>query len=160
MTHKFIYICPDEEATVYLAQKLSLISASGDVWALFGTLGMGKSVFSRAFIQKSCQVEEVPSPTFTLLQVYEASQFEIYHYDLYRLKDPEEIWELNMEEAMYSAVCLIEWPEKMGAYLPRDVFRLEITPTKNNGRRIEISVTSDDKAARLSKCERQPDEKI
>lgn len=126
-----------EQDTIELGKKLSRIAQKGDCFALFGTLGMGKSVLSRAFIQALTSAEEVPSPTFTLVQSYEASNFEIYHFDLYRLKSPEEIFELGIEEALYNGVCLIEWPEKMGEYLPRKIFKVEISST-NEGRKINI----------------------
>ena len=138
-----------EEATKLLGQKLALIAQTGDVFALFGTLGMGKSVLARAFVQELCGPGEVPSPTFTLLQTYEAPNFDIYHFDLYRLKSAEDIFEIGMEEAIYGGVSLIEWPEKMGGYLPRDIFRIEISSYKN-GRKVFIKTTSEDKFLRLS----------
>lgn len=131
------FFSPDEEATAHLAAQIASRAQSGDVFALYGTLGMGKSVFARAFIQALTGAEEVPSPTFTLLQTYDAPEFEIYHYDLYRLKSPEEVFELNIEEAIYGGVCLIEWPEKMGGYLPRQVLKINIAP-ENNGRRLTL----------------------
>ena len=149
------YDCPDEKATVALAQSLADISRKGDVYALFGTLGMGKSVFARAFIKHLTQAPEVPSPTFTLVQTYDAPLFEIYHFDLYRLKNAEEIWELNMEEALNTSVCLIEWPEKMGAYLPQKALRLYIT-AQNSGRRIDFFVPEAEKA-RFMQAARKPD---
>ena len=102
-------------------------------------------------------MQEVPSPTFTLVQVYQAQNFDIYHYDLYRLKSAEEIWELNIEEAMYANVCLIEWPEKMGAYLPRNCFKVDIVANGVNGRRFDIEVNSIEKQERLLKCSIKPD---
>lgn len=155
---KYIYNCKTEEETKKLAAALSQITGKGDVWALFGTLGMGKSVFARAFIKALTGAAEVPSPTFTLVQTYSAPDFDIFHYDLYRLKSPEEIWELNIEEAMYNNVCLIEWPEKMGAYLPRNVFRINIKQDENNGRLVEIIVGAEDKIRRIARCGRKPDE--
>ena len=155
---KYIYNCKTEEETKKLAAALSQITGKGDVWALFGTLGMGKSVFARAFIKALTGATEVPSPTFTLVQTYSAPDFDIFHYDLYRLKSPEEIWELNIEEAMYNNVCLIEWPEKMGAYLPRNVFRINIKQDENNGRLVEIIVGAEDKIRRIARCGRKPDE--
>lgn len=155
---KYIYNCKTEEETKKLAAALSQITEKGDVWALFGTLGMGKSIFARAFIKALTGAAEVPSPTFTLVQTYSAPDFDIFHYDLYRLKSPEEIWELNIEEAMYNNVCLIEWPEKMGAYLPRNVFRINIKQDKNNGRLVEIIVGAEDKIRRIARCGRKPDE--
>ena len=142
------FICNTEEDTVRLGQKLSSIAKKGDVFALYGTLGMGKSVFSRAFVKSLTSANEVPSPTFTLVQIYEAKDFDIYHFDLYRLKSPEEIFEIGMEEALYDGVCLIEWPEKMQGYLPKNIFRLEITPYEQ-GRKIKIETTDADKKLRL-----------
>lgn len=156
----FVYNCKTETDTENLARSLAEISRVGDVWALFGTLGMGKSVLSRAFVKKLTDAAEVPSPTFTLVQTYSAPEFEIYHYDLYRLKSPEEIWELNIEEAVYTGVCLIEWPEKMGAYLPKNIFKVNITPMSDGGRKIAITVNSDDKNKRLQAMERRADEQI
>lgn len=132
--------------------KLSQIAKAGDTFALFGTLGMGKSVFARGFVQSLTSAEEVPSPTFTLVQSYEAPDFEIYHFDLYRLKAPEEIFELGMEEALYGGVCLIEWPEKMAGWLPENCFKLTIT-SDASGRRITISSASAEKLSRLRKLE-------
>ena len=112
------FICANESETIRLGQKLADFAQCGDTFALYGTLGMGKSVLARAFVQKLTNATEVPSPTFTLVQCYEAADFDIYHFDLYRIKSPEEVFELGMEEAVYQGVCLIEWPEKMGVYLP------------------------------------------
>lgn len=131
------WICSDEAATAVLATRLAGKAEKGDVFALFGTLGMGKSVFARAFIKALCSVSEVPSPTFTLVQEYSAPKFTVFHYDLYRLKSPEEIFELGMEEAMYGGVCLIEWPERMGEYLPRKCINITIEPVAE-GRKITL----------------------
>ena len=143
-----IFISKSEKDTKKLAETLAQKAKRGDVFALFGTLGMGKSVFARAFIQKLTDAKEVPSPTFTLVQQYEASDFEIYHFDLYRLKSPDEVFELGFEEAVYEGVCLIEWPEQAGNWLPRDIFKIEITSTKNE-RIFTISAHSSEKAKRL-----------
>ena len=134
---KLEFFCETEEETILLGEKTSALCCQGDVFALFGTLGMGKSIFARAFIQKLCGKTDVPSPTFTLVQMYDAPDFEVYHFDLYRLKSPEEIFELGIEEAMYEGVCLIEWPEKMGGYLPQKAVKIRITPYEN-GRKIEF----------------------
>ena len=143
-----IFISRSEKDTKKLAETLAQKAKRGDVFALFGTLGMGKSVFARAFIQKLTDAKEVPSPTFTLVQQYEASDFEIYHFDLYRLKSPDEVFELGFEEAVYEGVCLIEWPEQAGNWLPRDIFKIEITSNKNE-RIFKISAHSSEKAKRL-----------
>lgn len=144
----FTFLTQTEAETASLGQKLALLARKGDCFALFGTLGMGKSVLARSFIQSLTGAGEVPSPTFTLVQLYDASEFTIYHFDLYRLKSPEEIFELGMEEALYEGVTLIEWPEKMGTYLPRDCFRIDILPDIQ-GRKINISAFSEKRLQRL-----------
>ena len=147
MTDKdFEYFSNSESDTIALGKKLARIAKRGDTFALFGTLGMGKSVLARAFIQELSGATEVPSPTFTLLQSYEGPDFEIYHFDLYRLKSP---FEIGMEDALYDGACLIEWPERMGGYLPRDMFRVEFQP-EGEVRKISISTTSAEKRQRLA----------
>jgi len=119
----------DEGATAALAAKLAAVARPGDVFALKGALGSGKTVFARAFINARAQaVEEVPSPTFTLVQAYAFNGADgavpVYHFDLFRIKDAAETRELGMEDAFADGISLIEWPEKMNGRLPAD--RLEI----------------------------------
>jgi tRNA threonylcarbamoyladenosine biosynthesis protein TsaE len=117
---------PDETATARLAARISALARTADVIALKGDLGTGKTTFARAFIHASgCRDEEVPSPTFTLVQVYESGPAAIWHFDLYRLRFPEEAWELGIEDAFSQGISLIEWPERLGPLLPER--RLEIT---------------------------------
>src|SRR5260370_21353272 len=116
---------PDEAATAAFAARVSALAAAGDVIALKGDLGAGKTSFARAFIRSRGAVEEVPSPTFTLVQVYELAGAAIWHFDLYRLKSAEEAWELGIEDAFSEGISLIEWPERLGSLLPR--YPLEIT---------------------------------
>lgn len=148
MMKKIVISCKSENDTQLLAEKFAQIAKRGDVFALYGTLGAGKSVFSRYFIKKLSDVFDVPSPTFTLLQTYETLHFEIYHYDMYRLKNYEEAYELNIEEAFYNAVSLIEWPEKIAPLLPRDIWKITISVHKTF-RQFEIEVISDEKYQRL-----------
>jgi len=115
---------PDEAATAALAAKISALAEVGDVIALKGDLGSGKTSFARSFIRARGGAEEVPSPTFTLVQIYELGSVAIWHFDLYRLKSPEEAWELGIEDAFIGGISLIEWPERLGPLLPRR--RLEI----------------------------------
>ncbi len=145
-------ILPTETDTIAIGRKLAKLARCGDVFALYGTLGMGKSVLARAFVQELCGATEVPSPTFTLLQTYETPEFDIYHFDLYRIKSADEIFEIGVEDALYSGVCLIEWPDKMAPYLPRDIFKLEIVPC-GGGRKLIISANSAEKQARLNNLE-------
>lgn len=142
--------CPDVQSTEALAKKLAAKAKARDIFLLYGTLGMGKSVFARAFICSLTNAQEVPSPTFTLVQTYPASSFDIYHFDLYRLKSPEEIWELNIEEAFSCAVSLIEWPEKMVPYIPRNAVKINITADQEGGRIFEIDFPSQDVENRFS----------
>lgn len=146
----FNFSAATEAQTASFGQRLAHLAHKGDCFALFGTLGMGKSVLARAFIQSLCGEVDVPSPTFTLVQLYDAPDFCIYHFDLYRLKSAEEIFELGMEEALYDGVSLIEWPDKMGGYLPKNCARITITP-QGSGRNINIQTSSPSLAERLSK---------
>lgn len=143
-----IFLSNSEDETIAIAEKFADITKQGDVWALNGTLGAGKSVFARAFIQKLTDAEEVPSPTFTLLQTYGTPEFDIYHYDLYRLEKSSEIFELGVEEAFYSGVSLVEWPERMEGFAPRNMWNVSIEVT-NTVRKIVVSVTDEDKEQRL-----------
>jgi tRNA threonylcarbamoyladenosine biosynthesis protein TsaE len=115
---------PDEAATAALAARISALAEIGDVIALKGDLGCGKTSFARSFIHARGGTEEVPSPTFTLVQIYEFGSVAIWHFDFYRIKSPEEAWELGIEDAFSEGISLIEWPEHLGPLLPRR--RLEI----------------------------------
>ena len=119
-------VLPDESATEHLAQWLASCARPGDVIALWGTLGTGKSTLARAFIRAlTSPEEEVPSPTFTLVQQYDSDAGLVWHFDLYRLEAPEDALELDIEEAFAEGICLIEWPDRLGRYLPKQ--RLDVT---------------------------------
>jgi tRNA threonylcarbamoyladenosine biosynthesis protein TsaE len=115
---------PDEAATWALAANVAAMAGPGDVIALQGELGAGKTTLARAFLRARGVCDEVPSPTFTLVQVYDAGGATIWHFDLYRLGSPEEAWELGIEDAFDDGISLIEWPERLGFLLPSR--RLEI----------------------------------
>ncbi len=101
-----------------------------DVVALWGDLGAGKTSLARAVIQTLLeavgQQEDVPSPTFTLVQTYEADGLPIWHADLYRLSDPDELIELGLEEALEHGLLLIEWPDRMADDLPQTRLDIEL----------------------------------
>ena len=142
------FVSHNEDETAAIAARIADICQIGDVFALSGTLGAGKSVFARAFIQRLTNADEVPSPTFTLVQTYPAKTFDIYHYDLYRLENPSEIFELGVEDNFYSGVCLVEWPEKMGGFAPRNMWKIKIEVT-DDVRHISIEVDDEKKIKRL-----------
>jgi tRNA threonylcarbamoyladenosine biosynthesis protein TsaE len=125
------------EETAAIACRIASLLQPGDVILLKGDLGSGKSTFARAVIRALCgEQTEVPSPTFTLVQTYEAPSFVVWHFDLYRLKNPEEIYELGIEEASLSGVSLIEWPERMGAIMPRNRLEIEFSYGSQENERI------------------------
>ncbi|MDH3336143.1 MAG: tRNA (adenosine(37)-N6)-threonylcarbamoyltransferase complex ATPase subunit type 1 TsaE [Rhodospirillaceae bacterium] len=122
--------------TFDLAQRLARLAKIGDVIALSGDLGAGKTEFARAFIRQLTDPdEEVPSPTFTLVQTYDGQSGEIWHLDLYRINTPEEVLELGIEEVLGSVITIVEWPEKMGQYLPRGRLDIFLTVTKGKNHR-------------------------
>lgn len=103
----------DDQATRKFGAKLAMKLCAGDVICLRGDLGAGKTSMARGAIEFLCDVSEVPSPTYTLVQTYVAPKFDIWHFDLYRLENPQDVWELGIEEALDEGVCLIEWPERI-----------------------------------------------
>jgi tRNA threonylcarbamoyladenosine biosynthesis protein TsaE len=130
------HILINESDTTALGAALAGHAFPGDVVCLYGDLGAGKSVLARGYVRALCGKDtEVPSPTFTLMQYYEAPKFDIIHADLYRLEHAEDIIEIGLEERFDDAVTLIEWPQRLGALLP--AIRLDITLNiHKNGRRL------------------------
>ncbi|MCA3268551.1 MAG: tRNA (adenosine(37)-N6)-threonylcarbamoyltransferase complex ATPase subunit type 1 TsaE [Azospirillum sp.] len=128
---------PDAAATRAFAAKLAPLARPGDALTLSGDLGMGKTEFARGFVRARAGRDiEVPSPTFTLVQTYDLPGGEIWHFDLYRLADPEEIWELGWEAAREGAIALIEWPERLGPHLPADRLAIGLAPGAGETARI------------------------
>lgn len=123
---------PAPSDTEALGRALARLLRPGDVIALRGDLGAGKTALARALIRAlpgppDAEAEEVPSPTFTLVQSYPRRPAEVWHFDLYRIEHQDEVYELGLEEALAEGITLIEWPERMEALLPED--RLDITLT-------------------------------
>ena len=113
-----------EADTQHLAATLAPLAEVGDIIALSGDLGTGKTVFARAFINTLGESREVPSPTFTLVQSYYLNPTTVHHFDLYRLEKSEDAFELGIEELFVGGISLIEWPERLGSFLPMDRLNL------------------------------------
>jgi len=109
-----------------LGARLGLALRAGDTVALVGGLGAGKTTLARGLVQSAAPRETVPSPTYTLVQTYDVHGFTLWHCDLYRLEHPNEAYELGLVDAMGEDVCLIEWPDRLGALLPDDALKVEI----------------------------------
>lgn len=131
---------PDEDATTRLGEWLADHMQGGETLLLEGPIGAGKSHLARALIRARLgRWEDVPSPTFTLVQVYQAD-VEIWHADLYRLTHPDEVLELGLEEAFGHAICLVEWPDRLGSALPERAVRVALR-AEGDGR---VAVVSGD----------------
>ncbi|MEY8840001.1 tRNA (adenosine(37)-N6)-threonylcarbamoyltransferase complex ATPase subunit type 1 TsaE [Cribrihabitans sp. XS_ASV171] len=117
------------EETAVFARRLGSILRPGHTLLLEGGIGAGKTHFARALIQSLLATpEDIPSPTFTLVQVYEGRNGEIWHCDLYRLGTPEEIEELGLTEAFNTAICVVEWPDRLGPLTPDAALTLSFRP--------------------------------
>lgn len=145
-------ILSSSEETAALAQRLAPHLTAGDVLLLEGDIGAGKTHFARSLIQSLLVVpEDVPSPTFTLVQVYEAAGFDIWHVDLYRLTSPDDVVELGLVEAFDDALCLVEWPDRLAELAPEEALTLRLTMTDQPGvRHLTLSATSSRWTALLS----------
>ena len=140
-----------EQDTADLARKLGKQLKSGDVVLLEGEIGAGKSFFARSLIQSVQQVvEDVPSPTFTLVQTYSTKLGEIWHADLYRLSAVDEVIELGLVDAFENAICLVEWPEILGDFIPKNALKLIFETTDDpNERRISFQSSDKDHSERF-----------
>lgn len=128
------FLLDDEDATEALARRLACLLAPGDVVALHGDLGAGKTAFCRAAIRALAGADtEVPSPTFTLVQTYDSVAGPLWHFDLYRLAGPDEVVELGWDEALADGIALVEWPDRLGPLLPAE--RLDVALTIAGGER-------------------------
>ena len=130
---------PDEAATQALGRALAAPLRPGDALCLTGPLGAGKSTLARALIRAlTTPDEEAPSPTFTLAQFYETARFPLAHFDLYRLSDPDEAYEIGLDEALDGGVALIEWPQRLEGRLPATRLDIDIA-LDGDARRVVIT---------------------
>ena len=127
------------QKTKDIAEKVAKLLKLGDTITLSGDLGSGKTSFSQFLIKELIgETTEVTSPTFNLLHIYELDQFEVWHFDLYRLKSIHEAYELGIEDAFDRRIALIEWPEIIKGILPKNRLEIEIKFTANENERIFI----------------------
>lgn len=135
--HLFDITLSTEAETTAFARQLAQRVGAGDVILLEGSIGAGKTHFARSLIQaKLSTPEDIPSPTFTLVQVYTEGDLDIWHSDLYRLTHPDEAVELGLTDAFETALCLVEWPDRLGDLLPADALVLSFSqgPTDDSRR--------------------------
>lgn len=139
----------NEDAMSALGRSIAPLLSAGDCICLSGPLGAGKSVLARSIVQSLLlEPEEVPSPTFTIVQVYEAIDFEIWHCDLYRLGDQMQVFELGLADAIDSAVCLIEWPDVLENLKPADALNV-VFDVQDENRTLTISWNQGDWSEKL-----------
>lgn len=138
-----IFLLDGETATNEFAATLAPHLVAGDTLLLSGQIGAGKTHFARALIQARLaaadRMEDVPSPTFTLVQTYNDGLLEIWHADLYRLSHVDEVLELGLDAAFADAITLIEWPDRLSGNHPSDALKLEFTVIDDTSRRIDVS---------------------
>ena len=130
---------PNDAATTRLGAALANLVRPGDTLLLHGPIGAAKTHLARALIQARLgQLEDVPSPSFTLVQTYMAGTVEIWHADLYRLSHPDEVYELGLNDAFATAICLIEWPDRLGKSAPINALNITLS-AEGDGRRAVLS---------------------
>jgi tRNA threonylcarbamoyladenosine biosynthesis protein TsaE len=138
---------PDPAATARLARAVAPWLRAGDPLALTGGLGAGKSAFARALIAARLaavgRAEQIPSPSYTLVQAYDLDGVELWHADLYRLATTAELAELGLEEAFERAICVVEWADRLGPALPARALTvaLAFVPGDDEARRATLSTT-------------------
>ncbi|WP_411816647.1 tRNA (adenosine(37)-N6)-threonylcarbamoyltransferase complex ATPase subunit type 1 TsaE [Hyphococcus sp. DH-69] len=133
---------PDEAATSALGAKMAPMLRDGDILRLSGDLGAGKTTFARAIIAALTDTKDAPSPTYMLVETYDADRFQLWHFDLYRLDDPRDVWELGLEEALDDGVVLVEWPDRIDGLLPENSLGLRIE-TAANGKARRVTLHAD-----------------
>ena len=123
-----------EENTYEIAVELSKQAQKGDIFALSGDLGVGKTVFAKGFAKGLGINENISSPTFTFVLVYDDGRIPLYHFDMYRIADYEELEEIGYEDYFFGdGVCLVEWPSRVEELLPENTIRISIEKDLSKG---------------------------
>ena len=139
---KKIFNSQSEKETFQIAKELAEKAQPGEVYCLSGDLGVGKTVFTKGFAAGLGITEPVSSPTFTIVQIYEEGRLPLYHFDVYRIEDIEEMEEIGYEDCFYGeGVCLVEWAELVKEILPEHCKKIRIEKELDKGfdyRRITI----------------------
>lgn len=129
-----IYETNSEKETFELGKNLGEQAKAGQIFCLNGDLGVGKTVFTQGFAKGLGIEENVNSPTFTIIQVYEEGRIPLYHFDVYRIGDPEEMYEIGYEEYFFGeGVCLIEWSKLIEELIPEEAINMEIDKNLEKG---------------------------
>lgn len=118
---------PDDPATRALGAAVGAILRRGDIVCLSGPLGAGKTTLARGAIESLTGARDAPSPTFPLVETYAAPHFDLWHFDLYRLENPADAYELGIEEAFVSGASLVEWPERIASLVPDDALVIRLS---------------------------------
>ena len=124
----------NEEDTFSFGEELGKKAVPGEIYALCGDLGVGKTVFTKGLAKGLGITESVCSPTFTIVQIYEEGRLPLYHFDVYRIADPEEMDEIGYEDCFYGeGVCLVEWSELIEELIPADAKSITIEKNLEKG---------------------------
>ncbi|SRR6056300_763309 len=133
------FILNNLKDTNKFGQKLAQITRQDDIFCLKGNLGSGKTSIARAFIKYFTKSDKILSPTFPMLITYEYANNVIWHYDMYRLENPADVWNLSLEEAFNKGIILIEWPEIIEHLIPNKKIEITIKDITGNRRLIKIN---------------------